>query len=120
MRLRTQIVIQLLAIHAVDKVHKGQSDSSVLYIPVCPVTELNAQYLVRQRQAFLDGTPGPDFPGGDGESKHIGRPTEDMVRRWVNPEGRRAMGLDKLVASPSALPGAREVVDRFNVTLGLI
>ncbi|KAL6696523.1 hypothetical protein J3F84DRAFT_370355 [Trichoderma pleuroticola] len=107
-------------IHAVDKVHKGQSDSSVLYIPVCPVTELNAQYLVRQRQAFLDGTPGPDFPGGDGESKHIGRPTEDMVRRWVNPEGRRAMGLDKLVASPSALPGAREVVDRFNATLGLI
>ncbi|KAL7938661.1 hypothetical protein V8C35DRAFT_328655 [Trichoderma chlorosporum] len=107
-------------IHAVDKVHKGNSDSSVLYIPVCPVTDLNAQYLARQRQAFLDGTPGPDFPGGDGESKHVGRPTEEMVRRWANAEGRRAMGLDKLIASPSALPGAREVVERFNATLGLI
>ncbi|KAH6605833.1 hypothetical protein Trco_004986 [Trichoderma cornu-damae] len=107
-------------IHAVDKVHKGHSDSSVLYIPVCPVTDLNAQYLARQRQAFWDGTPGPDFPGGEGESKHIGRPTEDMLRRWVSAEGRQAMGLDRLVASPLALPGAREVVERFNATLGLV
>ncbi|CAI4217794.1 unnamed protein product [Parascedosporium putredinis] len=53
-------------IHAVDKVHAGKSDSSVLYIPVCPTTEINAKYLVRQRQAFIDGTPGPDFPGGKG------------------------------------------------------
>ncbi|KAL7799219.1 hypothetical protein V8C37DRAFT_367027 [Trichoderma ceciliae] len=107
-------------VHAVDRVHNGHFDSSVLYIPVCPVTDLNAQYVARQRQAFLDGTPGPDFPGGEGESKHIGRPTEEMLRRWANVEGRRAMGLDKLVASPSALPGAREVVERFNATLGLI
>ncbi|RFU78247.1 duf1479 domain protein [Trichoderma arundinaceum] len=106
-------------IHAVDKVHKGHSDSSVLYIPVCPVTDLNAQYLARQRQAFLDGTPGPDFPGGEGESKHIDRPTEEMLRRWASVEGRQAMGLDRLNASPSALPGAREVVERFNATLGL-
>jgi hypothetical protein len=109
----------LIAIHAVDKVHKGNSDSSVLYIPVCPVTELNAQYIARQRRAFLAGTPGPDFPGGEGESKHIDRPTEEMVRRWTSAEGRQAMGLDKLIASPSALPGAREVVERFNSTLGL-
>lgn len=109
-----------IAIHAVDKVHKGHSDSSVLYIPVCPVTELNAQYLARQRQAFLAGTPGPDFPGGEGESKHIDRPTEEMLRRWTSVEGRQAMGLDKLTANPSALPGAREVVERFNATLGLV
>ncbi|KAM0265616.1 hypothetical protein ACHAQJ_000049 [Trichoderma viride] len=106
-------------IHAVDKVHKGHSDSSVLYIPVCPVTELNAQFMARQRKAFLEGTPGPDFPGGEGESRHIDRPTEEMLRRWTSVEGRRAMGLDKLIASPSALPGAREVVERFNATLGL-
>ncbi|KAK1251787.1 hypothetical protein MKX07_007266 [Trichoderma sp. CBMAI-0711] len=106
-------------IHAVDKVHKGQSDSSVLYIPVCPVTDLNAEYLVRQRQAFREGTPGPDFPGGEGESKHIGRPTEKMLWEWTNTEGRRAMGLEELVVDGSAMPGARAVVERFNATLGL-
>ncbi|KAI4088283.1 MAG: hypothetical protein LQ344_006197 [Seirophora lacunosa] len=31
-------------IHAVDSVHSGASDSSVLYIPACPLTEANAQY----------------------------------------------------------------------------
>ena len=74
-------------IHAVDSVHMGQSDSSVLYIPTCPLTELNAQYMLRQRKAFLDGTPGPDFPGGEGESRHIGKPTVDDVAEWTGLEG---------------------------------
>ena len=30
-------------------------DSSVLYIPACPLTETNAEYLVRQREAFFEG-----------------------------------------------------------------
>jgi len=51
------------AIHAVDKVHAGTSDSSVMYIPCCPLTETNAEYLVRQREAFSEGRPAPDFPG---------------------------------------------------------
>lgn len=42
-------------IHAVDSVHKGLSDSSVMYIPACPLTIENAKYLVRQRDAFLEG-----------------------------------------------------------------
>lgn len=42
-------------IHAVDKTHAGKSDSSVLYIPACPLTERNAEYLVRQRDCFLRG-----------------------------------------------------------------
>ncbi|KAF5234576.1 hypothetical protein FANTH_12094, partial [Fusarium anthophilum] len=57
-------------IHSVDKVHAGTADSSVLYIPICPITAQNAEYMVRQREAFLRGTPGPDFPGGAGESGH--------------------------------------------------
>ena len=44
-------------IHAVDKIHTGKSDSSVLYIPACPLTERNAEYLVRQRDCFLRGKP---------------------------------------------------------------
>ncbi len=51
------------AIHAVDKTHNGTGDSSVLYIPVCPTTEESAKYVARQRAAFLEGTPAPDFPG---------------------------------------------------------
>lgn len=74
-------------IHAVDSVHTGQFDSSVLYIPACPLTELNAEYLLRQRKAFLDGTPGPDFPGGEGESRNVGRPTPDDVAKWTSHEG---------------------------------
>lgn len=105
-------------IHAVDKIHKGQSDSSVLYIPICPVTEKNAQYMVRQRKAFLDGTPGPDFPGGKGESQHVNRPTESYLRAHAESEGLKAFGFEKLVAAESDGPGASEAIKRTNEILG--
>ncbi|KAI1419908.1 hypothetical protein F5Y12DRAFT_788682 [Xylaria sp. FL1777] len=105
-------------IHAVDKVHQGQSDSSVLYIPICPVTEKNAQYLVRQKKAFLDGTPGPDFPGGEGESRHVNRPTVSYLQTYANADGLRAFGFEKLVAAESDGPGAKAVVEKANEILG--
>jgi hypothetical protein len=101
------------AIHAVDKVHNGPTDSSVLYIPVCPVTEQNAEYMVRQRSAFKRGTPGPDFPGGAGESEHVGRPAEDVL----DGPGKRAMGLEGLAVEGST-GGAREAVEKANALLG--
>jgi hypothetical protein len=104
------------AIHSVDKVHEGTSDSSVLYIPVCPVTEINARYLVRQREAFLAGTPGPDFPGGKGESEHVGRPGGDHVEGTA---GRQAMGLEKLSIEADATRGGRAALERANTILGL-
>ncbi|RCI09335.1 hypothetical protein L249_1418 [Ophiocordyceps polyrhachis-furcata BCC 54312] len=108
-------------IHSVDKVHAGTSDSSVLYIPVCPTTVLNGEYLVRQRAAFRDGTPAPDFPGGEGEARHVGRPSEEDVfcRPWSTAEGRRAFGLEKLGLRLGAGVGEREVVGRVNALLGL-
>ncbi|KAH6896708.1 hypothetical protein B0T10DRAFT_526107 [Thelonectria olida] len=105
-------------IHSVDKVHYGKGDSSVMYIPVCPTTEINAAYLVRQRQAFRDGTPGPDFPGGAGESRHVDRPTEEMLRGWTNGTGRKAMGLEKIEVGEGATPGQRDAVERSNAVLG--
>ena len=42
-------------IHAVDAVHMGKKDSSVLYVPTCPLTEANAVYLAKQREAFAKG-----------------------------------------------------------------
>ncbi|KAJ8110982.1 hypothetical protein ONZ43_g5734 [Nemania bipapillata] len=105
-------------IHAVDKVHNGQSDSSVLYIPICPVTEQNAHYMVRQRKAFLDGTPGPDFPGGQGESKHINRPTVSYLQAHANSEGLRAFGFEKLITAASDGPGAMDAKNKANEILG--
>lgn len=102
-----------------DKVHLGQSDSSVLYIPVCPVTEANAEYVVRQRETFMDGYPGPDFPGGKGESGHSGRPTEKYLRTHSSEEALRAIGFAPL--STTELEnhmGASKVVRRANEILG--
>ncbi len=105
------LIIALLTIHAVDKVHMGTSDSSVMYIPVCSVTEGNAEYLSRQRDTFLQGLPGPDFPGGKGESEHFGRPTDVYLRRNVAMEGLRAMGMERLGRMDWAeTPGARKVI----------
>ncbi|KAL8774091.1 MAG: hypothetical protein Q9209_001199 [Squamulea sp. 1 TL-2023] len=80
-------------IHAVDSTHTGTSDSSVLYIPACPLTEANAEYLSRQRETFAEGTPAPDFPSGEGESEHRGRLTPEYVMKNISLKAQRAMGL---------------------------
>ena len=106
-------------IHAVDKVHAGKTDSSVLYIPACPMTEDNANYLVRQRENFVNGTPSPDFGGGIGESKHVGRIKAEDMHELVGAEGCRAMGLEPWDSDAAGLiPGQRVILDRANKILG--
>ena len=51
------------------------------------------------------GTPGPDFPSGDGESHHMGRLTPNYLMQNITPEARQAMGLAKF---PAEKKGARE------------
>ncbi|KAK3114314.1 hypothetical protein LTR53_007487 [Teratosphaeriaceae sp. CCFEE 6253] len=98
-------------IHAVDKVHAGHADSSVLYIPACPLTVSNAEFAARQREAFLHGWPCPDFGGGIGESQHVGRPGVHDVEK--------AFGLKALDGEAAGLTrGQKEVVDRANKILG--
>jgi hypothetical protein len=106
-------------IHAVDKVHMGKSDSSVMYIPVCPVTETNADYLAKQRETFSGEFPGPDFPGGKGESEHSGRPTVAYLQKFFNSEALRAMGMEKLatVDGKDAL-GPNTAIQKANALLG--
>ena len=107
------------AIHAVDKVHAGKTDSSVMYIPACPLTEANAEYIVHQRDAFTAGTPGPDFPGGKGEMDHVGRPTVEDVVKTTCLEAQRAMGLARWDAEARDLSAAEtELLRRANQTLG--
>ncbi|KAF4551102.1 Hypothetical protein D9617_14g075580 [Elsinoe fawcettii] len=106
-------------IHAVDKVHQGKEDSSVMYIPACPLTEKNAEYLVRQRRAFLEGVPSPDFPGGEGERRHVGRPGAEDVARLYGEDGLRAFGLARWESEKEGLTeGEREVMRRANEILG--
>lgn len=105
-------------IHAVDKTHNGTSDSSVLYIPVCPTTEASAQYVARQRDASLNGTPAPDFPGGKGESEHVGRPTAEYLSTCSGSAGLQSVGLEQLVAAEDDTRGGREAVRLANSVLG--
>jgi hypothetical protein len=89
-----------------------------MYIPVCPVTDINAHYLARQRAAFLAGFPGPDFGGGKGESEHVGRPTVETMRERTNDTGMQAMGLEKLVPREGATSGEIAAVESANAILG--
>lgn len=102
-------------IHAVDRIHNGKGDSSVLYIPVCPLTEANARYLVTQREAFEKGLPGPDFPGGVGESGHVGRMGRADVEKAGGNEGLNAMGLGSW---GPVLKREEEIVRSANEILG--
>jgi hypothetical protein len=107
------------SIHAVDSVHAGKTDSSVLYIPSCPLSVGNAEYLARQRAAFLDGTPSPDFGGGVGESRHVNRPGVEDVETVDAEDGMRAFGLKKWDSTAAGLSaGQKEVMERANQILG--
>ena len=106
-------------IHAVDSVHAGKSDSSVMYIPACPLTVSNAKFVARQRACFLNGQPCPDFGGGKGEAEHVGRPGVEDVRKAGDDEGMRACGLMEWDGEEAGLtPGEREVMLRANKILG--
>ena len=107
-------------VHAVDPVHRGKEDSSVLYIPACPLTESNAEYLVRQRDAFAEGLPGPDFPGSEvGEGEFVGRLEPDFVSRNFGVEGLRGMGLERWDAEAKGVRGGeRRMLERANEILG--
>ncbi|KAI9893853.1 MAG: hypothetical protein M1814_005406 [Vezdaea aestivalis] len=105
-------------IHAVDKLHNGISDSSVMYIPVAPLTENNARYLMRQREAFHSGHPGPDFPGGVGEAEHTGRVTPQDFKKTANLVAQRAMGLVNWDCNETGLSdGQKRVMETANVLL---
>lgn len=101
-------------VHAVEAQHRGLGDSSVLYIPAVPLTIHNASYLRDQRLNFLSGHPPPDFPGGEGESKFIGRGTLADVS---SPEGCRTFGFEEFTTNEGGLKA--EFVERANRALAL-
>ena len=126
-------------IHAVDAKHRGAVDASVLYIPTCPLTEGNARYLARQRDAFIRGNvqwccasseqlltvllglPGPDFPGGIGESQHISRPGPEFIACLGEgaDDGLRAMGIKAFDMSTVSDKQESRTLARAHEILGL-
>ena len=96
------------AIHAVESVHRGKNEAIVMYIPSVPLCDMNVDYIKAQKEALLKGSPPPDFPSGIGESKHIGRGDEMLLK---SNEVRSAFGLEKF-------PGESDVVRRANAILG--
>ncbi|GAA6048651.1 hypothetical protein JCM3770_002001 [Rhodotorula araucariae] len=105
-------------IHSVESHHGGTEDSSVLYIPAVPLTIPNAHYLVTQRSRFVAGLPAPDFPGGEGESRFVGRASVADTHAGSMEEGRRAIGAGEFVVRERETLGGREVVDEANRILG--
>ncbi|KAH7141330.1 hypothetical protein B0J13DRAFT_445926 [Dactylonectria estremocensis] len=106
-------------IHAVDSVHAGKNDSSVLYIPVCPTTKANVDYAYQQRNHFLQGIPPPDFPGGQGEGQHIGRPSTATLKNVASEEGIRAAGFAPFDVTKAKNEGEATVLSYANSVLGL-
>ncbi|OHE98578.1 hypothetical protein CORC01_06029 [Colletotrichum orchidophilum] len=51
--------------HAVDPVHEGSENASVLYIAACPTTANNKKYVKKQLSDTLAGRPPPDQQQGN-------------------------------------------------------
>jgi len=101
-------------IHAVEGVHEGQSDSSVLYIPAVPLTVRNAEYLRDQREHFSLGLPAPDFPGGEGESYFLNRGGREHAQGEA---GLRAIGMEKFDILEGASEGEAQTILAANELL---
>jgi hypothetical protein len=101
-------------IHSVDKEHRGKTDSSVLYIPACPMTQPNVEFLLRQRQAAVAYSPPPDFPGAGGTGELGFKGAIDW--NSLPPNGLRAMGLgsQKWDITKNMSEGERKVVGDAN------
>ncbi|TDZ15216.1 Uncharacterized protein Cob_v011730 [Colletotrichum orbiculare MAFF 240422] len=92
--------------------------SLLTYTPVCPLTQTNALFLARQRKAFKEGQPGPDFDtlGGPGsEASHQDRPGAREVEAYGGVDGLRAMGLAPYDVEPAgAAPKTSSDRERAN------
>ncbi|KAL0488897.1 hypothetical protein AKO1_013529 [Acrasis kona] len=77
-------------IHAVEREHKGNGKSSVLYIGGAPLCKKNALYVKKQKKDFLNGEAGPDFPQEHKEVDYNNRASvEDLTDL-----GKKQMGFE--------------------------
>lgn len=89
-----------------------------MYIPACPTTKSNLDYLKKQRDTFFAGTPPPDFPGGKGESEHNQRADVSYLFGRARPESLSAFGMEPFEETAMDYPGQGEVLNYANKVLG--
>ncbi|KAF3903202.1 hypothetical protein ABW20_dc0101765 [Dactylellina cionopaga] len=78
--------------HAVDPIHEGSQNSSVVFIPACPTTPMIEEYVKRQLADTLAGRQPFDSKGELDESKLKGyRGLEDL---GLSDTARKAFGYD--------------------------
>jgi hypothetical protein len=76
-------------VHAVEDQHRGRGYSNVIYIGAAPYCAKNAEYLGRQKAAFLGGESAPDFAPENYEVQFEGRAVPDDLTDL----GKKQMGL---------------------------
>ncbi|OHW99261.1 DUF1479 domain-containing protein [Colletotrichum incanum] len=78
--------------HAVDPVHQGVENASVVYIGACPKTPANKAYVKKQLEATRGGRPPPDYQEGNDldETKLTGYVGLDRLTA----EAKKAFGFD--------------------------
>jgi hypothetical protein len=105
-------------IHAVEKEHQGTGDASVLYIPAVALTQNNLDYVVKEKAAYLRGSPAPDYPDADGTGEH-GFIDVGTDRDILTLEGAQALGLGnvKFNVSDARTEGERIILQRANEAL---
>lgn len=107
-------------IHLVDPVHTGSQDTSVLYIPSAPLCNLNVDYGFRQREAFIKGLAGPDFPGfphGIAETQHKDRGTPREIEEYGGREAMKEFALEKFDEKEEYSEGAKRAIQSANKLL---
>ena len=64
------------------------------------------------------GSPGPDFPSGEGESQHLGRLMPDYIIQNINIEAQRSLGLARFDDDEKGVSiGERKMLTRANEIL---
>jgi hypothetical protein len=104
-------------IHAADSVHIGKADSSVFYTPSVPLCGANVDYVFLQREAFLRGLAGPDFPSfpnGLAEKEHIGRAKLEDVEQTGGRSALQEFGLEKFDEESGHTKGAKVAIRKAN------
>lgn len=100
-------------IHAVDNEHMGDHDSLVFYIPSAPLCQTNLKYALTQREAFLKGLVGPDFPGFPNdvaETQHKDRGGPEDVMETGGIEAMREFLLAEIEIDESYSEGAKKMI----------
>lgn len=103
------------SVHAVEGICNSPADSSVFYIPATPLCPKNAEYALKQRNAFEAGKSPPDFPLNNCEESFDDRATTDDL----DEVGRISMGFTKIEydANRCGHQGAEEAIRIANKIL---